>query len=125
MKLTKVEKIGEMAIHFYELNGVVEAQECTLEEYASLALPGAGAPNLPEGAKWVQSIQRVKFDTPDGTVGEGEYGIDETNAIVNLPGTQELVIPASEIDKDIISEKGIEIVNKQSQPMKILNLKKL
>lgn len=63
--LNKATVIGEWHGHFYEVDGKEYFQECTREEYDALALPNAGAPNVP--GKWLYSTAGMKkYDTKDG-----------------------------------------------------------
>lgn len=103
-----------MGVHFYELNGKVEALECSVEEYDSLALPNAGSPPLPQGAKWLQSIKRPKFDTSDGTLGEGEYALDGKGiAWVRPIGGTEVLTKEENIVNDEPNEQGQKDIEKQ------------
>ena len=89
MKLTKVEKIGEMAVNSYELNGVIEYIETTVSEYDSLSLKNAESPKIPDNAKWLSSSKRPKFDTVDGLIGEGTYYKEGNTIILRLEGKPE------------------------------------
>ena len=103
-----------MGVHFYELNGVVEAVECSVAEYDALALPNAGQPKLPEGAKWLQSIKRPKFDTLDGTLGEGEYGDDGKGiAWVRPVGGVEVLAKIEDIVADEPNDKALADMGRQ------------
>ena len=114
MKFIKVIKLGEMGIHFYELGGVVEAIECSVEEYDALALPNASSPLFPEGAVWLQSIKRPKFDTPDGTLREGEYGDDGKGiAWVRPFGGMEVLTKVENIVEDEPNIQALDDINKQ------------
>lgn len=118
MALVKKNSLGEMGVHFYELNGVVEAIECSVAEYDALGLPGAGAPSLPEGAKWLHSIKRPKFDTQDGTLGEGQYGSDGNGtAWVRPVGGVEVLAKEEDIINDEPNNKALDDMGKQSKLM--------
>lgn len=96
--ITKRHPIGEWHGHYYELDGVVSFQECTKEEYEALALPGAGAPNVP--GKWLVSKGgMVKFDTENGFLQEADYWEpEEGKVVINLDGVGCLASTADILD---------------------------
>lgn len=121
MSYVKKDNLGEMGVHLYRLDGKVHAVECSVEEYDSLALPDAGAPKLPDGAEWIQSIKRPKFDTPDGTLGEGEYGTDGKGICWIRPvGGTEVLAKEEDIVNDEPNEKAVSDITRQSLTTKTM-----
>lgn len=109
MELTKINTVGRWYFHQYELDGEFYTQECTKEEYDALALPGASAPNLPKGAKWINSQgNAAKFDTPSGFIENGQYAEVNGLNIVKIAGVQAVPIEQKDITQDGILDSAVE-----------------
>lgn len=121
MAYVRKDNLGEMGVHFYELDGAVNAFECSVEEYEALGKKEATQPKLPEGARWIHSIKRPRFDTADGTLGEGEYGVDGKGICWVRPigGTEVLTNEEDFIDHEP-NEKALEDMSRQQMTTSVM-----
>lgn len=106
MQLKEVQQIGMWYCHFFDRGSGVESQECTKEEYESLGLPGAGAPNVP--GRWISSAHLAKFDTVSGFLEEGTFCKKGEVCWVKTGG-KEGVVESSKISKNGTLTDGVQI----------------
>lgn len=127
LSLNKKTIIGEHAWHLFSRFYIDDAGKiiwtgspitvpCSLEEYTALGMKGAVAPLAPEGYAWKISVRDNKFDTPSGFLEDGQYAEENGKYVVKLAGFKGRVsVPLQSIVNDIISDEGIERVEKLHQ----------
>lgn len=65
-------------------------ERTTAEAHAMMKMPGGAVFNpRKEGYTWKYTFGTYEYDTPDGTLHEGQYAEDEHKAICRFPGTKE------------------------------------
>ena len=98
--------IGKQWFHVFDKDGVRVDVSCTEQEYKDLA---KDITPILDGGAWKFSFECLKFDTPNGFIGENEYADDPENGrrIVCLQKGKSLSVDSSMVVNDELTPEGL------------------